>query len=103
MLVATYDYWGYYNVCFLGDEIKDPEKNIPRALVAFHSAGRVSISNDEPVHPGRCALAGDAAGGTEQHRLVCCVFVYAEGLRVVGGTTGDRACHRYRRLRPSFR
>ena len=33
MLVATYDYWGYYNVCFLGDEIKEPEKNIPRALM----------------------------------------------------------------------
>ncbi len=33
MLVATYDYWGYYNVSFLGDEIKDPEKNIPRALL----------------------------------------------------------------------
>jgi len=33
MLVATYDYWGYYNVCFLGDEIKEPEKNIPRALL----------------------------------------------------------------------
>jgi basic amino acid/polyamine antiporter, APA family len=33
MLVATYDYWGYYNVCFLGDEIEDPGKNIPRALL----------------------------------------------------------------------
>src|SRR5438874_2567942 len=33
MLVATYDYCGYYNVCFLGDEIKDPGKNIPRALL----------------------------------------------------------------------
>src|SRR6201997_3266098 len=33
MLVATYDYWGYYNVSFLGDEIKDPGKNIPRALL----------------------------------------------------------------------
>jgi amino acid transporter len=33
MLVATYDYWGYYNVAFLGDEIKDPSKNIPRALL----------------------------------------------------------------------
>ncbi len=33
MLVATYDYWGYYNVCFLGGEIKDPERNIPRALL----------------------------------------------------------------------
>ena len=33
MLIATYDYWGYYNVCFLGDEIKDPGKTIPRALL----------------------------------------------------------------------
>ena len=33
MLVATYDYWGYYNVAFLGDEIKEPEKNIPRAML----------------------------------------------------------------------
>lgn len=33
MLVATYDYWGYYNVCFLGDEIKEPARNIPRALL----------------------------------------------------------------------
>ncbi|HEX3320874.1 MAG TPA: amino acid permease [Terriglobales bacterium] len=33
MLIAAYDYWGYYNVCFLGDEIKDPGKNIPRALL----------------------------------------------------------------------
>ncbi|HEY8061526.1 MAG TPA: APC family permease [Gemmatimonadales bacterium] len=33
MLVATYDYWGYYNVCFLGDEVKDPGRTIPRALL----------------------------------------------------------------------
>ncbi|MGH7582487.1 MAG: APC family permease [Gemmatimonadales bacterium] len=33
MLVATYDYWGYYNVCFLGDEVSDPAKTIPRALI----------------------------------------------------------------------
>jgi basic amino acid/polyamine antiporter, APA family len=33
LLIATYDYWGYYNVCFLGDEIKDPTRNIPRALL----------------------------------------------------------------------
>lgn len=33
MLIATYDYWGAYNVAFLGDEVKDPTKNIPRALL----------------------------------------------------------------------
>ena len=33
LLVAAYDYWGYYNVSFLGDEIEAPGKNIPRALL----------------------------------------------------------------------
>src|SRR5258707_9237816 len=33
MLIAAYDYWGYYNVCFLGDEVKNPGRNIPRALL----------------------------------------------------------------------
>jgi len=33
LLIATYDYWGYYNVCFLGDEVKEPGRTIPRALV----------------------------------------------------------------------
>jgi APA family basic amino acid/polyamine antiporter len=33
MLIATYDYWGYYNVCFIGAEIKDPGRNIPRAVL----------------------------------------------------------------------
>ncbi|MGO9369147.1 MAG: APC family permease [Terriglobales bacterium] len=33
MLIAAYDIGGYYNVCFLGDEVKDPGKNIPRALL----------------------------------------------------------------------
>ncbi|MGH9498776.1 MAG: APC family permease [Terriglobales bacterium] len=33
MLIATYDYWGYYNVAFLGDEIKQPGRTIPRAIL----------------------------------------------------------------------
>jgi APA family basic amino acid/polyamine antiporter len=33
MLVATYDYWGYYNICFFGGEVKDPGRTIPRALL----------------------------------------------------------------------
>src|SRR5215813_759143 len=33
MLLATYDYWGYYNVGFLGAEIRHPERNIPRAII----------------------------------------------------------------------
>src|SRR5262249_39305719 len=33
MLVAVYDYWGYYNVCFFGGEVKDPGRTIPRAVI----------------------------------------------------------------------
>jgi amino acid transporter len=33
MLVATYDYWGYYNVTFLGGEARDPGRTIPRAVL----------------------------------------------------------------------
>ena len=35
MLIADYDYWGYYNVCFFGGEVRDPGRNIPRARTAF--------------------------------------------------------------------
>ena len=33
LLVAVYDYWGYYNVCFFGGEVKDPGRTIPRAVL----------------------------------------------------------------------
>jgi APA family basic amino acid/polyamine antiporter len=33
MLVSVYDYWGYYNVCFFGGEVKDPGRTIPRAII----------------------------------------------------------------------
>lgn len=32
-LLATYDYWGYYTVCFLGGEVRDPGRTIPRAVL----------------------------------------------------------------------
>src|SRR6202789_1465661 len=33
MLIATYDYWGYYNVTFLGGEVRNPGRTIPRAVL----------------------------------------------------------------------
>ena len=32
-LLALYDYFGYYNVCYLGEEIRDPGRVIPRAIL----------------------------------------------------------------------
>jgi amino acid transporter len=32
MVNTIYSYWGYYNICHLGGEIRDPERNIPRGI-----------------------------------------------------------------------
>jgi amino acid transporter len=33
MLIAIYDYLGYYNICHLGDEVVEPGRTIPRAVM----------------------------------------------------------------------
>jgi APA family basic amino acid/polyamine antiporter len=46
-LIATYDYWGYYNITFLGSEVRQPERTIPRAIllsVLFVSAFYVTMN-----------------------------------------------------------
>ena len=32
LLIAIYNYGGYYNICFLAGEVKDPRRIIPRAI-----------------------------------------------------------------------
>ncbi len=34
MTFAIYNYFGYYNICHLGDEVRDPGRTIPRAVVS---------------------------------------------------------------------
>jgi amino acid transporter len=46
-LITTYDYWGYYNITFLGSEVRRPERTIPRAIllsVVFVSAFYVAMN-----------------------------------------------------------
>ncbi|OLD61865.1 MAG: amino acid permease [Acidobacteria bacterium 13_1_40CM_2_60_7] len=38
---TIYTYWGYYNICHLGGEIRQPERNIPRGI--FLSIGGIAI------------------------------------------------------------
>jgi amino acid transporter len=33
MILAMYAYLGYYNVCYIGDEVRDPGKTIPRSIL----------------------------------------------------------------------
>ncbi len=76
MLIATYDYWGYYNVCFLGGEIRDPGRTIPRAILisivlvaALYLTMNISILG---VIPWREL---DLAAASEAHRYVISVFM----------------------------
>ncbi len=46
-LITTYDYWGYYNITFLGSEVRRPERTIPRAIllsVLFVSAFYIAMN-----------------------------------------------------------
>lgn len=33
MAFAIYSYFGYYNICYLGAEVRDPARNIPRSIL----------------------------------------------------------------------
>jgi amino acid transporter len=33
LIFSVYDYLGYYNICYIGDEVRDPERTIPRVIV----------------------------------------------------------------------
>ena len=57
MVKTIYSYWGYYNICHLGGEIKDPEKNIPRGIflsvlgiAVLYLAMQMSILGVVPWH-----------------------------------------------------
>lgn len=61
-LITTYDYWGYYNICFLGSEVRKPEKTIPRAIllsIVFVSAMYVAMNT--AALPAVHDMAGHAA------------------------------------------
>jgi APA family basic amino acid/polyamine antiporter len=70
-LLATYDYWGYYTVCFLGAEVRDPGRTIPRAVLwsiltvaVLYLAMNVSVLGVIPlpelIHPGTVKFAAVA-------------------------------------------
>ena len=84
-LLTTYCYWGYYNICFLGGEVKRPEKTIPRAIllsVLFVAAFYVAMNL--AVLPairdfGRNAASHAAAGASVRVQLVADIAASAFG------------------------
>jgi amino acid transporter len=81
LLIALYDYWGYYNICFLGEEVVEPHKTIPRsmllsiaAVACLYIAMNVSVLGVLPAHE-----IAAMAGSTAQN------FVVARAAEVVWG------------------
>jgi amino acid transporter len=71
-LLTTYCYWGYYNICFLGGEVRRPERTIPRAIllsVLFVAAFYVAM-NLAALPSMRDAAAHVSAGDAVRLQLV---------------------------------
>jgi amino acid transporter len=75
-LIATYDYWGAYNICFLGGEVRNPGYTIPRAILwsvalvaALYLMMNISVLGVLPWQ----SMVGDA--GTSARLSVIAVFM----------------------------
>ena len=94
-LLTTYCYWGYYNICFLGGEVKRPERTIPRAILlsvlfvaAFYvtmnlaalpsmrDAARTRASAGASVRLQLVADIANSAFGTLAGRLMAALIVW---------------------------
>jgi amino acid transporter len=56
LIFAVYDYLGYYNIAYLGDEVKEPEKTIPRVIVISIPRHRSDLHRDAGLHHLRAAV-----------------------------------------------
>jgi amino acid transporter len=81
-LIATYDYWGYYNITFLGSEVREPQRTIPRAIllsVLFVAAFYVTM-NLAALPAVRDAANSAAAGAAVHLQLAADIAQSAFGL-----------------------
>ncbi|HLW52289.1 MAG TPA: APC family permease [Candidatus Angelobacter sp.] len=80
LLIAAYDYWGYYNVCFLGEEVVEPQRTIPRSMLLsivlvaiLYIAMNVSLLGVLPAKE-MAAMAGGASGNFPAARAAEVVY-----------------------------
>ena len=84
-LLTTYCYWGYYNIAFLGSEVRKPERTIPRAiLLSLLFVAGFYVAMNLAVLPamrdlGRDAASHVAAGATVRLQLVADIAKSAFG------------------------
>jgi amino acid transporter len=84
MMFATYDYWGYYNITFLGGEVKDAARTVPRAILiaialvaAIYLAMNISVLAVLPWQGLVGAQNGAAALSLDARRAVISTFMEA--------------------------
>ena len=84
MMFATYDYWGYYNITFLGAEVKDAARTVPRAILisialvaALYLAMNISVLAVLPWQGLVGAQNGAAALSLDARRAVISTFMEA--------------------------
>jgi amino acid transporter len=88
MMFATYDYWGYYNITFLGAEVKDAARTVPRAILisialvaTIYLAMNISVLAVLPwqglvgAQNGGTALSSAAALSPDARRAVISTFM----------------------------
>ena len=90
-LIACYDYWGYYNICFLGSEVRNPQRTIPRAILlslalvaalylAMNFALLPALSSGTLHSANRIAMVADlahAAFGSTAARVLAALILWS--------------------------
>ncbi|MBS1877756.1 MAG: amino acid permease [Acidobacteria bacterium] len=73
MLIAMYDFMGYYDICYVGDEVRSPARTIPRSIIfsVLAVAGIYSLMNVSiiGVVPWREAMQSKFIGAEFIERL----------------------------------
>jgi amino acid transporter len=88
-LLATYCYWGYYNITFLGSEVKRPERTIPRAiLLSVFFVAAFYVLMDLAVLPAFTGAGGGAAAHAADTAVVRVQLVADIARAAFGGWAG---------------
>ena len=87
-MITCYDYWGYYNICFLGSEVKRPEKTIPRAiLISIAVVAALYVAMNLAVLPSLDVVSSVAAKAGMQARLALVAEIAQSAFGRVAGQT----------------
>ena len=87
-LITCYDYWGYYNICFLGSEVRKPEKTIPRAiLISIAVVAMLYVAMNMAVLPALGAGSAFVAKAGAPARLALVAEIAQSAFGRIAGQT----------------